>query len=259
MKAILLPGLFMLALSVTGQSISSSLVSTAGAEYQGSGVTLTVSVGETVIDTYTSPTAILTTGFLQGENSTKPVDLALFLEGLYNGEGLNKAQDETGNHWPGDIADIVTVSLARNSSPYDILYSIDSVSLLTDGSATLLLPVKYSGMNYLVVNHRNSLETWSANPLSFANNRVAYSFLDAADRAYGSNQLDLGGQYALYGGDVTQDGFVDMGDITAIGNESALFVSGYVNTDVTGDGIADAGDMIIVDNNAAAFVAKSSP
>ncbi|MBL0108120.1 MAG: hypothetical protein IPP52_12740 [Ignavibacteria bacterium] len=39
----------------------------------------------------------------------------------------------------------------------------------------------------------------------------------------------------MYGGDVNQDGVVDAGDLSAVDNDAAESLSGYVSTDVNGD------------------------
>ena len=56
-------------------------------------------------------------------------------------------------------------------------------------------------------------------------------------------------RFALFSGDVNQDGTVDAADISDIDNDASNSVSGYVSTDVTGDNFVDAGDISIADNN----------
>jgi hypothetical protein len=259
MKKLITFGLILTASFSFGQSLSPTVINAAGASYQGSTANLTVSIGEPVIDTYVYTGSVLTTGFLQGDNATHTLNLTLYIEGLYNGIGQNKAKDENGNHFPGNIADKLVVSLARNTSPYDILFTNDTVNLMTNGTAAFVFPSRYSGNNYVVIHHRNSIETWTANPLSLANMTSAYSFIDAAAKAYGSNQASFGNVYAFYSGDVNQDGGIDTGDMSPADNDGANFVSGYVATDVNGDGTVDTGDMTIIDNNGMNFVSSVTP
>jgi hypothetical protein len=68
---------------------------------------------------------------------------------------------------------------------------------------------------------------------------------------------DMG--YAIFGGDVTQDGYVDTGDVTVIDNDQFNFTVGYVDSDVNGDGFTDTGDVTIVDNNQFNFVGAILP
>jgi len=69
----------------------------------------------------------------------------------------------------------------------------------------------------------------------------------------------IDGYYAIYAGDVNQDGFVDSGDSTPIDNDQFMFVSGYMVTDVNGDGFVDTGDVTYVDNNQFIFVGAVLP
>jgi hypothetical protein len=191
----------------------------------------------------------------------KTLNLKIFLEGLYSGGGLmNKAQDNYGDHFGSDTADVVTVEL-HNAVTYSIVeYTFTNVKLQTDGQASInTVPYIASGSYYITVKHRNSIETTTASPVSFAGNSITYDFSTAASQAYGSNQKNIGGVYVIYGGDVNQDGYVDTGDMTPVDNDSANFASGYLNTDVNGDGFVDTGDMTIIDNNSAGFVGAVTP
>jgi hypothetical protein len=65
--------------------------------------------------------------------------------------------------------------------------------------------------------------------------------------------------YAIFAGDVNQDGVIDTGDMTPIENDSFNFMNGYLNTDINGDGVIDTGDMINVVNNSYNFVGSAHP
>jgi len=67
------------------------------------------------------------------------------------------------------------------------------------------------------------------------------------------------GVWALYTGDVNQDGQVDTADMSLVDNDSAGFNTGYLTTDINGDGIVDTADMTYVDNNSSSFVTSSTP
>ncbi|MHC1776401.1 MAG: hypothetical protein AB9834_13435 [Lentimicrobium sp.] len=67
------------------------------------------------------------------------------------------------------------------------------------------------------------------------------------------------GVYVIYGGDTSQDGAIETGDMTPVDNDAAGFVSGYLPTDVNGDGVVYTGDMTIADNNAASYTGKVTP
>lgn len=185
----------------------------------------------------------------------------ILLEGLTNANGtsMRKAQDGSGNKFSGNIADQVTVEIAQSTAPYAVLYLIDSINIDTTGHFTAAFPESYSSSYYFIVKHRNSIETWSATPVSLTSGTVNYNFTDNISKAYGSNLKNISGTYAIYGGDVNQDGFVDSGDMTPVDNDAASFVMGYLATDINGDGFIDSADMTIVDNNAASFISVITP
>lgn len=89
-----------------------------------------------------------------------------------------------------------------------------------------------------------------------------YDFYSAANKAYGDNQIRVDNSpvtYALYSGDVNQDGTIDLGDGSLIDNDATNFVSGYAATDVNGDGIVDVADAVFADNNALNFISRITP
>jgi len=134
------------------------------------------------------------------------------------------------------------------------------MNLTTAGASTLTVPGIFSGSYYVTVKHRNTIQTVSASPISFASSPINYNFTNLATKAYGSNmKLMSGGYWAFYGGDVNQDDIVDSGDMIPIDNLSALFTYGYIPEDANGDGIIDSGDMIIVDNNSSNFITAITP
>ncbi|MCK9616836.1 MAG: lectin like domain-containing protein [Lentimicrobiaceae bacterium] len=185
----------------------------------------------------------------------------ILLEGLVNpnGTSMHKVQDNSGNKFPGKIADQITVEIAQNTSPYSVLYTIDSVNIDTTGHFTAAFPKNYSSSYYLIVKHHNSIETWSATPVSFSGGTANYNFTDNVSKAYGSNLKDVSGTFVIYGGDANQDGFVDSGDMTPVDNDATNFAMGYLATDINGDGFVDSADMTIIDNNAANFVSAMFP
>ncbi|MBV6477584.1 MAG: hypothetical protein HGGPFJEG_00323 [Ignavibacteria bacterium] len=119
------------------------------------------------------------------------------------------------------------------------------------------------GSYYISMNHRNSIETWYKQPQSLVTPGInSLSLYQNASDAYGSNQVQVDNSpvtFAIYSGDVNQDGVVDATDAGAIDNDASNFVTGYVNTDITGDDLVDATDAAIADNNAFNFVAKIIP
>jgi uncharacterized protein (DUF2141 family) len=65
--------------------------------------------------------------------------------------------------------------------------------------------------------------------------------------------------FAIFSGDVNQDGSVDTADMTPVDNDAGNYALGYLPTDANGDGTVDTSDMTIVDNNAAGYVVAQHP
>lgn len=80
------------------------------------------------------------------------------------------------------------------------------------------------------------------------------------NNAYGDNQKQVEpGVFAIYSGDINQDGVIDISDQVPLDNDIFNFASGYVVTDLNGDGVVDISDQVILDNNIANFVGVFSP
>ncbi|MHC1775270.1 MAG: FISUMP domain-containing protein [Lentimicrobium sp.] len=188
----------------------------------------------------------------------KTISLTLYLEGLYNTAtgGMNQA---SGRDFPATFADEISIGFAQNTFPYTIVYEIDSVLVDRSGVCQFEIPGNMSGEKYIVVKHRNSIETWSANPVSIEGTEITYDFTNATDKAFGDNLKLIGSKFCLFGGDVNQDDFVDTGDMSPVDNDGAIYASGYISTDVNGDGIVDTGDMTMIDNNTSGYIGAYYP
>lgn len=102
--------------------------------------------------------------------SSASFQLRLFLEGSYQAGGtMTSALGNTS-------ADSISVQLKSTVSPYATLYSVKSL-LSTAGVASISLPYLYSGNSYyIVIRHRNSVETWSKRPVTVTSLNSAYYF-----------------------------------------------------------------------------------
>ncbi|MBL7904243.1 MAG: S8 family serine peptidase [Bacteroidales bacterium] len=192
--------------------------------------------------------------------SSKSIQITVFLEGLYEGSAtMNQANNELGPEYEPGIADQVTVEF-HNAADYTIIeHSVSNVNLGTNGQLSMILPGFLNGSYYVTIRHRNSLETTSALPVSFAVGPVSADFTDQAG-VYGGNLLQMtDGAFVIYGGDVNQDGAIDTADMTPVDNDSGNYLSGYLVTDVNGDGVVDTADMTIVDNNSANYIQSAHP
>jgi hypothetical protein len=190
----------------------------------------------------------------------KTINLYALLEGLYSGAGLmHPSMDENGPHWGNMVADKITVELHDGLDYNVLIYSISNVELNTDGSSSFAVPSSLNSNYYLTIRHRNSIETVSAQPISFSGNIISYSF-DNSSKAYGGNMRLLpDGRWMIWSGDANQDGLVDASDMVIIDNDVSHFLSGYIISDLNGDGLTDSGDLVILDNNASQFIAKVIP
>lgn len=162
-------------------------------------------------------------------------------------------------HFNSNIVDTAVVYLRNVTSPYDIVDSSKS-ALDTNGNGIFRF---YNAINgtpyYIIVKHRNSIETWSSSGQIFNSNLFSFDFTTSASQAYGNNMVLVGSRYSFYSGDVNQDGVIDASDGALIDNDASSFVTGYVNTDLTGDNFVDASDASIAENNAANFVVSINP
>ncbi len=148
-----------------------------------------------------------------------------------------------------NATDWVNVEIRNANSPFDTK-SYSAAKLQTNGTATFDLADNVIGSYYVVVKHRNSLETWSDNPMVIPN-QTTYDFTIAATQAYGANQVELApGVWAMYTGDINQDGFIDGFDYSLFDQDVQQNVSArYVQTDFNGDGYVDGFDYPIFDAN----------
>jgi hypothetical protein len=173
-----------------------------------------------------------------------------FIQGFYN-SAINSM-----------VADTLTVYLRNASSPYAIVDFANAI-VNSVGHGTFLFSNVSNGVNYYIqLNHRNSIETWSKTPQQFTAGTLNYDFTNIAAKAFGDNliQIDISPvKFAIYNGDVNQDGIIDGSDISMADNDALNTVFGYVPTDVTGDDFVDAADVSIIDNNAFHSVTIISP
>ncbi len=159
---------------------------------------------------------------------------------------------------PNLSSDSITVLLREPTAPYEIV-DASKIILTATGTATFNLTKAGVGRNYyIVVKHRNAVETWSSVPVSF-NAATFYSFKSSISQAYGNNMISVGGNASFYSGDVNQDGTIDGTDGSAVDNDAYGFVIGYVPTDINNDGFVDASDAFYVEKNALNFIGLIRP
>jgi hypothetical protein len=173
------------------------------------------------------------------------LNLKVYLEGFWNGS----------TH----VRDTVNIYLANSLPPYDFVDS-QKVVLPVSGNIDSVFTNISSGLYYVVIKHRNHIETWSRLPQPFAEgSTLNLDFTNAKTKAFGENMIYSNGAWCIFSGDINQDGFIDLLDMIPIDNDAYNYVSGNVVTDLNGDGFVDLLDMIIVDNNSYNYVGVVKP
>ena len=184
------------------------------------------------------------------ESPNMTLNLTMFIEGFYNAGSDSQ------------VSDTITVELRNSASPFAVA---DQTSAFVSANGTV--QVKFgnaaNGNYYIAVKHRNSIETWSSGAIVLSRTTPAsFDLSSSLSQAFGNNlkQADTSPvRFAIFSGDVNQDGTVDAADVSEVENAATNSVSGYVPTDVTGDNYVDAGDLSIVENNASLGVSAVTP
>lgn len=182
--------------------------------------------------------------------NTKPLNLVIYLEGMFNGVDMNPVQDDMGDHFGANIADQITVELynAQNPSLLEVAYT--NQFLYTNGNCNIAIPSALSDAYYIVIKHRNSIATWSALPVSFSGNSVNYNFTTSESSAYGDNLKQVAtGKYAIIVGDVNQDEVIDVFDLLDMDADLTNGTVEYIVYDLNGDGVVDIFDLLVVDES----------
>lgn len=190
------------------------------------------------------------------------LQIKLFLEGYYNGSAqMSRVLFNEGKETNAASANVdsVLVELHATTSPYSLIESYQGI-LQTNGILNCTFP--YSVLNqsfYLVVKHRNTIETWSESPIAISSG-TNYDFTSSANKAYGNNLKEVeSGVFACYSGDINLDENIDLIDASFLENDINAFQSGYVVTDMNGDGNVDLLDAPIVESNVSDFIFSSHP
>lgn len=154
--------------------------------------------------------------------------------------------------------DSITVELRNKTTPYATMFSTKTL-LNTDGTAICNFP-SLSGQYYIVVKHRNALETWSANPVDMNYPPVSYNFSTSSAQSYGSNEVQVSnGVWAMYSGDLNADQNIDLLDAPVLESGISNFNFGYYSSDLNGDGNVDLLDSPYIETNINNFVFSMHP
>ncbi len=194
------------------------------------------------------------------EGCSTNLSLKLYLQGYYIGSNMMAPVMLNQNAGIDPLlTDQITVELHNDLVPSTIIASTQAF-LQTNGEVTAIFNQVLVGNYYVVIKHRNTLETWSANPILIPTNST-YNFSMAADRAYGNNQIEIESNvFAFYTGDLNQDGYIDGFDYPMFDLDAQANLTGvYVATDLNGDGYVDGFDYPLFDANAQNNMSILSP
>ncbi len=110
------------------------------------------------------------------------------------------------------VPDSAKIELRKSQSPYQLL---DSCIVVTDTAGICFAEsnnIFFTDSFYIVIKHKNSIETWSKLPQKFNDAVIEYDFTTDSTMAYGNNLVKRFGKWCIYSGDVNQDGVVDSVD-----------------------------------------------
>ncbi len=176
--------------------------------------------------------------------------LRMFIEGYYD-SGINSMRR----------GDTVKVYFYESLIPYMLIDSAVSV-IDSNGYGNFYLVREDPCCRTIKTVHKSSIQTWSSDLIDIGSNHLFYDFTNSVSKAYGNNMVQVDSAplaFAVYSGDINQDGTIDASDVSDVDNAAYNSVSGYTATDVTGDDYVDAQDVSIVDNNSYNSVSVINP
>ncbi|MFU8844738.1 MAG: hypothetical protein ACNA7V_13125, partial [Bacteroidales bacterium] len=217
----LLPAV-LIAVQPQAQSIERSVLASTGGYFEGSGVSVSWTLGEAVTATFNNGNTVLTQGFQQPDLTLRIyVDLTAFLEGPFDGSLMNNFLSDqvlvpvnqpyhaapwnyygTESLIPGQVpnkVDWVLVELrdafsAAAATPSTMI-ARKAALILSDGSVVnhagspdLAFTNTVSNQLFVVIWHRNHLGMMSATPLTESGGIYNYNFTTGLGMAYLNGQ-----------------------------------------------------------------------
>jgi hypothetical protein len=186
------------------------------------------------------------------------VNLKLFIQGFYIGAGqMNSVLLNSGVGSSSTESDTIIIELREPVNGDPVISPVRAL-LNTDGTVSFQTPA-LTGSYYIVVKHRSAMETWSANPVAWSG-VVNYDFSTSAGQAYGDNMIHMGGGvYAIWSGDLNQDGMIESSDYLKMENDIVQILFGYYDSDLTGDGVVESSDYLMMDANVLTIIFGAKP
>ena len=110
-------------------------------------------------------------------NPTITLNVKAFLQGFYIGGGqMTPVLFNTGVSTDPTECDTITIELRDPLSTTTVIYSVQTI-LHVDGNSVVTLPSTLLNQSYyIVLRHRNSIETWSKSPVLLNSSTVTFDF-----------------------------------------------------------------------------------
>ena len=187
------------------------------------------------------------------------LQLHCFIAGYWTGNNsMTPVLSNQGVSAPITACDSISVDLHNSSSPYQVIATARTI-LNTNGMALCSFPM-LSGQYYIDVKHRNAVETWSMNPITFGAPTITYDFTSGSEKAYGNNMMEVSsGVWAFYSGDINRDNNIDLIDLVTVEDDIYAFLYGYQDSDLNGDGNVDLMDTPALESNVENFIYFQRP
>ena len=176
---------------------------------------------------------------------TKTLNLTVMFEGFLNPSTTNM--------------DTITVEIRNSSAPYSLVESIKTLPDINGNALPLFQTASENTPYYIVIKHRNSIETWSSTTIQFTSGFAGYDFTTAQNKAYGNNLKFINGKWCIYSGDVNQDGIINTSDLNLVFNNNISGVIGYNLTDLNNDYLTEITDLMIAFSNSVSGVQVKKP
>ena len=243
---------------LTAQTLKPQVIASAGGYQSNATASLSFTIGEPNTQTLTSANYRLTQGFQQPYKMT--LNLRAFLQGYYTNGGMmeNVLYNQGITALPGTQCDTISIQLRQPLPPFAVVSETKQI-IQTNGLVTYTGSGTIGQSYYIIIKHRNTIETWSANPVTLTEN-TSYDFTTAPNKAFGNNMTEMeANKWALFSGDVNQDENTDLLDLSILETDINDFQFGYFATDINGDGNADLLDNPLLEANTNNFIFSVHP
>lgn len=171
------------------------------------------------------------------------VNLRLNIESFYDIGAHAMRNVNTNQGIRTSITNVDDITVELRNPVTTALIATTTAMLQINGIATATFTPDVSGSYYVVVKHKNVIQTWSATPQTIGAVALTYDFTTSANKAYGSNMKQVEpGVWAFYSGDINQDEAIDNSDTDNFFPDIENSNFGVLATDLNGDGAVDNSD-----------------